>query len=269
MRKYRSPVQFVFQSDLQSDPRLQPFLLQHQTKLGMLCCATCRVVLTCQTGLVHIRSAHTTLYEKMPKGRYEEVCAELEIRNDYPPSEDLNGICAISGLDMFTMALVCGVQGCCKIFSTGDSMRKHYENVHKIKGIGIPTRFNVTQAQHLDNNHHRECFRVEPPPPQPVATLDPTWITDLDDGIQQAMLDVALSASDPRNVNALLKKTRWLEHVEDLDPAELRSLVAFPAKGEFPMLGEVMMWIIEVAWHATRFAPLGMLQRLNTKDEAT
>jgi len=85
----------------------------------MLCYAQCRVLLTAQTGLIHVRAAaHTVSYARLSEDKYHNVCNELGIRTDYPTSQELDGIEVLSGLDIYTMALICEVDRCSMIFAS-------------------------------------------------------------------------------------------------------------------------------------------------------
>jgi len=92
----------------------------------------------------------------MSEDKYRNVCNELGIRTDYPTSQELDGIEALSKLDIYTMALICGVDGCSMIFASRDAMQKHYDVMHK--GMHIPTIWHIVSAQHLDNRSHKTYF---------------------------------------------------------------------------------------------------------------
>lgn len=226
----------------------------------------CQVLLTTQTGLVHVRGAHVPSYTKMSEEEYRAVCVELMIRDEYPALDELDGGAAIGGLTLFMKTLVCGVDGCGKLFTSGGSIRKHYNGIHSIRAAQAPIQYNVTPAQRIDNNHHRILFHVVPPPGPSTSSLDIDWIDRLDAEIGEEMQKIELGAVDPRFVNALLKKTRWLEHVCGYEPAELRSLVALPTADEIPQLKGIMVWIVDTAMNTASFAPSTLLQKLNTKD---
>jgi len=152
----------VYREDLVSDAGLQEFLLHHQTRINMLCCAQYHVLLTAQTGLTHVCSAaHTVPYARLSEDKYHNVCNELGIRTDYPTSQELDGIKALSGLDIYTMALICGVDRCSMIFASRGAMQKHYDMMHK--GVPIPTIWHIVLAQRLDNGSHKTYFRVIEP----------------------------------------------------------------------------------------------------------
>jgi len=207
-------------------------------------------------------------YARASEEEYRMVCAELMIRNEYPSLNELDWGVAISGLDMFTKTLACGVEGCGKLFASGGAIRKHYAGAHGVKGAQIPTRYNITTAQRMDNNHHRMLFHVAPPPDQSIPLLDKDWITKLDEEIEDVMKAIELDATDARYINALLRKTKWLEHVRGYEPMELRSLVGLPIADEFPQLKQAVEWIIETAMNTSGIAPTALLQRLNTKNMA-
>ena len=97
------------------------------------------ILLTAQTGLAHVRTNHMLAYARASEEEYHVVCAELIIRNEYPSLNKLDWGVAISGLDMFTKTLACGVEGCGKLFISGGVIRKHYARAHRIKGAQIPT----------------------------------------------------------------------------------------------------------------------------------
>jgi len=74
------------------------------------------------------------------------------IREDYPSVDKSDRGTAIGGLDVFTKAFMYGVEGCSKLFSSGGSIKKHYEMVYIIK---VPIQYNITAMQHLDKNHYK------------------------------------------------------------------------------------------------------------------
>ena len=67
------------------------------------------------------------------------ICAELMIRNEYLSLNKLDWEVTISGLNMFTKTLACGVEGCGKLFASEGVIRKHYAGAHRVKGAQIPT----------------------------------------------------------------------------------------------------------------------------------
>jgi len=123
-------------------------------------------------GLVHVQGCHLPTYARLSEEKYQLVCTELMIREDFPDQHELDGGCAISGLDVYTKALVCGVEGCLKLFASGDLIRKHYDKEYGVEGAQVPSQFNVTYAQHLDQNHHKSFFRVISFSQQPVPVMN-------------------------------------------------------------------------------------------------
>ena len=233
----------------------------------MLCCAQCCVLLTAQTGLIHVCSAaHTVPYARLSEDKYHNVCNELGIRTDYPTSQELDGIKALSELNIYTMALICGVDGCLMIFASRGAMRKHYDVMHK--GVPIPTIWHIVSAQRLDNGSHKTYFRVIEPSYMFRPVLNKDWIDILDTQINDAMKIDLLFNSDPRYLNALLTKTKWADHIKGHDLDELRSLVRLPGAEEFPLLKETIEWIFEVVMISIDGTPAIILQRLNTKELA-
>jgi len=200
----------------------------------------------------------------MSEDKYENVCTELGIRTEYPTIQELNGIEALSGLDIYTMSLVCGVEECSMIFASRSTMRKHYSGKHK--GVPLPNIWHIVSAQRLDNGAHKTYFQVIEPPYVFRPVLNKDWIDVLDTRIDDAMKLSPLYNTDPRYVNAFLVKTKWVEHVKGLDPDELRSLVSSPRANEFPLLKETVEWVFEVAMVSIKGTPEIILQRLNAKE---
>ena len=98
-------------------------MLYHQTGVNMLYCTECRVLLTAQTGLIHVRAAtHTVPYARMSEDKYYNVCNKLGIKTDYPTSQELDGIKVLSGLDIYTMVLIYGIDECLMIFASRGAM---------------------------------------------------------------------------------------------------------------------------------------------------
>ena len=123
----------------------------------MLCCAQCRVLLMAQTGLIHVCSAaYTVPYARLSEDKYHNVCNELGIRTNYPTSQELDGIEALSGLDIYTMALICEVDRYLMIFVSRGAMQKHYDVMHK--GMSILTIWHIMSAQRLDNGSYKTYF---------------------------------------------------------------------------------------------------------------
>ena len=153
----------MLQSDLVSDPRLQEYILQYQKRVQMLCCSKCCILLYMKTAIAHIQVYHSTLQIKIPQSKFHDICSELNISESYPSSKELHGIDALSGLNIYTMALVCQHDRCSMICATGAAMRKHYQKSHIKKEEYLPSKWAVVSAQKLDNNLHREYFKVNPP----------------------------------------------------------------------------------------------------------
>jgi len=123
----------------------------------MLCCTQCRVLLTAQTSLIHVcAAAHTVPYARLSEDKYHNVCNELGIRTNYPTSQELDGIEALSGLDIYTMALICEVDRYLMIFVSRGAMQKHYDVMHK--GMSILTIWHIMSAQRLDNGSYKTYF---------------------------------------------------------------------------------------------------------------
>jgi len=120
----------------------------------------------------------------------------------------------------------------------------------------------------MDNNHHRMLFHVAPPPDQSIPLLNKDGITKLDEEIEDVIKAIELDATDARYINALLRKTKWLEHVQGYEPMELHSLVGLPTVDEFPQLKQAVEWIIKTAMNTSGIAPTALLQHLNTKNMA-
>ena len=168
-----------------------------------------------QTGLIHVRSAvHTVSYARLSEDKYHNVCNELGIRTDYPISQELDGIEALSGFDIYTMALICGVDECSMIFASRGAMRKHYDIMHK--GVPIPTIWHIVSAQRLDNGSHKTYFWVTESPYVFRPILNKDWIHILDTRIDDAMKIIPLFNSDPHYLNALLTKQNGLTISKDL-----------------------------------------------------
>ena len=242
-------------------------MLQHQTRIQMLCCAECCILLSSKTAISHIRVYHSTLQVKIPKSKFNDLCSELGIRNNYPSHKELHGIDALSGLDLYMMALVCQYDGCSMICASGGAMCKHYKTSH-IKGEEcIPTKWAVTSAQRLDNNHHRRYFQVNSPSSELKRAMNNDWIDNLESDLEEVHSHIALDSANPRNVNPLLKHTRWPEHVIGFEPEELRSFASLPDNNEFPMLRETIGWIVRVAMVAVNLTPKVILHSLNRKNK--
>ena len=124
----------------------------------MLCCAECRILLFSKTAISHIRVYHSTLQVKIPESKFNDLCSKLGIRDNYPSHEELHGIDALSGLDLYMMALICQYDRCSMIYASGGAMRKHYKTSYIKVEECILTKWAVTSAQRLDNNHHRRYF---------------------------------------------------------------------------------------------------------------
>ena len=88
-----------------AEPKLQRYLLHYQTKLDILCCFNCKVLLTSQTGLSHVCNCHAECYELYPEAKFSEICSRLGIWETYTLIKELKGLEAISRLYMHTMAL--------------------------------------------------------------------------------------------------------------------------------------------------------------------
>jgi len=71
-------------------------------------------------------------------------------------------------------------------------------------------------------------------------TLDKDWITKLDEEIEDVMKVIELDATDAGYINALLRKTKWLEHIQGYEPMELCSLVGLPTVDKFPQLKQAV-----------------------------
>jgi len=58
----------------------------------------------------------------MSEDKYYNVCNKLGIKTDYPTSQELDGIKVLSGLDIYTMALIYGIDECLMIFASRGAM---------------------------------------------------------------------------------------------------------------------------------------------------
>jgi len=123
-------------------------------KLDMLCCLDCKVLLISQTGLSHVHNCHVECYEPYPEAKFSEICSRLGIQETYPLIKKLEGLEAISGLYMYTMALVCTHDDCGMLFSTKGSIQKYYSIVYNMKRNNLPKKWNIVFAQQLDHSHY-------------------------------------------------------------------------------------------------------------------
>ncbi|KAF5345091.1 hypothetical protein D9756_011150 [Leucocoprinus leucothites] len=254
--KYISPQEFVVGDDLEATKDLGSLL-------KLLCCATCRVLLTTETGLTHIRKQHSV---KAKEDNYMTICMKLGIANEYPSPSDLSGGATISGLDVYTGALLCMAKGCGVIYATACSMIKHYRKRHMETGDVLPVDWPVVHAQKLDNNHHRHYFRVKSPPLLPKPENKWAWLERIEYSIDNIMGSTILTNPEARSQNAFLKQTKWPRHTTGHDSHHLRSLVALPGPGEFMGLQYTIRWIIDAAMALMDVTPSFILQRLSTKD---
>jgi len=83
-------------------------------------------------------------------------------------------------------------------------------------------------------------FHVALPPDQSIPLLDKDWITKLDEEIEDVMKVIELDATDAGYINTLLRKTKWLEHIQGYEPMELYSLVGLPAVDELLQLKQAV-----------------------------
>jgi len=81
--------------------------------------------------LKHICNWHSKAHEKYSKKRYVEIYALLEVWEEYPLLEDLEGINALSGLNLHSMVLVTDQKGCVKLLATDSSMQNYFKLEHK------------------------------------------------------------------------------------------------------------------------------------------
>jgi len=187
----------VLQSDLVSDPRLQEYMLQYQKRVQMLCCSKCHILLCTKTAIAHIQVYHSALQIKISQSKFRDICSELNIHESYPSPKELYGIDALSGLNIYTMALVCQHDGCSMICATGAAMRKHYQKSHIKKGEHLPTKWAVVSAQKLDNNRHWEYFEVNPPSYELEKPINYNWIDNLESNLEEVYSRIALDSPDP------------------------------------------------------------------------
>jgi len=164
------------------------------------------------------------------------------------------------------MVLVCCHEGCNRLFATGGSMRKHHEKDHGFKGRRLPSIWHIVAAQQIDKGKHSQYFRVKVPSHLSRPSLDKDWITKLELEIDQVTGYPGFDPSDIRNVDAFLVQLGWPEHVQGLNPTELRSLVKPPTRDEFPMLKETVTWIFDVAVATIKYTPDSIRKQLKSKN---
>ena len=167
----------VLKSDLDNPPQLREFGLQFQKRLNLLCCLACGICLTSRTGISHVKFHLRGLKLRVKKSHLIKICEELGVHNVYPSITDLSGTEALSGLKLYTKALLCPEDHCNAIFASGGAMRHHYRHTH---GGKVPDQWTVVPAQKLDKNRNVQYFRVQPPPPAPEPTLNSSWLDDLE-----------------------------------------------------------------------------------------
>ncbi|KAF5344300.1 hypothetical protein D9756_011600 [Leucocoprinus leucothites] len=254
--------------DLIPKPKLLPFCLYFQETLKLLICPTCSVALTPDIALDHVRNLHeeSGLKGKKIKEPYMEVCKELQLAGNYPDWEKLYGGPALGGLMLYESALLCDHGRCQQIHSTAAAMKTHHQKVHSTKPV--PKSWPMVAAQRLNNGDQNSLFRVKALDTYAGSHKDSwdTWLDELDDQIKSIVRPVNLNNPDPRNVNAWLKTTGWAEHAGGHSSAFLFSLVAAPAKNEFPKLREAIDYIFSKAMHFLNDTPPMILRKLNTSD---
>ncbi|KXN93394.1 ATP-dependent DNA helicase tlh2 [Leucoagaricus sp. SymC.cos] len=251
----------VLGPSLQTDSRLSPMGLYVEITHRLLVCIDCEVALTSRSAIVHFRTVHNDKRLKIKSEALSDACVELDIRAEFP--SDLDGVPAIPGLRMFTDALVCRIDGCCKVYSTITSMQKHHRSQHP--HAPLPSNWNLTFAQRLDHGNNNTLFCVEPPKTV-AATPSVDWVTLLNQKIDELTHFQSLVPTDPRSVTPWLRSTAWPSHVAGQTPSHLRSLVAYPRSDEFTWLRPAMMAMYERSVSLIEGTPTLPLQKLNTPD---
>jgi len=147
------------------------------------------------------------LQVKIPESKFNNLCSELDIHDNYPSLEKLYDIDALSSLDLYMIALVCQYDGCSMICASGGAMRKHYKTLHIKREECIPTKWADMTAQRLDNNYHWKYFQVNSPSSELKWAMNNDWIDNLESDLEEVHSYIALDSADPQNMNPLLKHT--------------------------------------------------------------
>jgi len=248
---------------LHASELLSEFGLHFESTYRLLVCLDCEVALTSQSAATHFRNIHHDSRLKISKPQLDAACAQLDVSTQMPT--DLWAIPAIPGLRMFTDALLCGVQGCCKVYSTQLSMCKHYRDEHP--STPIPANWTVVFAQRLDNGSHNRLFKVEPPSSSSLeAHAGKDWVMQLYETIDNLTQVPNLAPNDPRSLTPWLRSTGWPSHVLGHTKSHLRRLVSYPLDSEFPWLRPAMLALYERSASLIEGTPVLALQKLNTPD---
>ena len=101
-----------------------------------------------------------TLQVKIPESKFDILCSELSIYNNYSSLEELYCIDALSDLVLYMIALVCQYNGYSMIYTSGRAMCKHYKTSHIKREECISTKWTVTFVQRLNSNHYQRYFQV-------------------------------------------------------------------------------------------------------------
>jgi Orsellinic acid/F9775 biosynthesis cluster protein D len=230
--------------------------------LKSLCCESCQISLIPGAVVSHLRKLHKCSYMLIDSKMLLEVCDELGALTEYPsmiekePHTEYAGLKLHKGLGCHYCSFVC---------ISLEHMAKHHRKKHG--AMGSVTSWPTVDIQQLDRQVHKTFFRVTPLK-LPTVIPDDTYIQNLTKLMEESQDEYVAGGLNARQISPWLLTTRWHEHVEGYDVAELRTLTAVPIRTEFPGLHKGLEHLFALCLEAMDQLPELVLQRLNTPDPA-
>lgn len=223
-------------------------------------CTACQIAVLPKEVPNHFRNAHFSAHISVDRDILTTASEIFNLVAEFP-AMDNGPYPEIVGLKVH-QGLKCG--SCSDVYGTQTSMSKHYRAQHK--GVAIPPQYAAVQMHRFDNGKHKSYFPIMA---NGELSLEPTEqiIQDLRDLVDAMWaIDDGEMEFDARQVTPWLRTTKWHEHVQPFKTEDLRRLVSFPGKEEFPGLKEAVHSLLQHAMGVISKIPELALQRLNSAD---
>ncbi|OBZ77855.1 hypothetical protein A0H81_01612 [Grifola frondosa] len=209
---------------------------------------------------LHMTRSHQEANIHISASKLNDVINDCKVLEKLPQVSEqdylqpIGGLAIYNGLRCHHCKMICG--------STG-FMKKHHLQLHH--HLDMPTSWPACKMQHLNNGPDtRAWFEVHPSGHPATLSYEEAIIKKLYLDLEHSKVDH--QSQNTREICPWLLTTKWHVHTEPYMTKELRELVAFPKKDEFPGLSNAVLHYLNAGLALLEGTDSLTLQKLNTED---
>jgi hypothetical protein len=230
------------------------------TDLHCFCCTICQVALTTVGVANHLKHSHGFLKSLLDMEQLIAIAEEENVMDALPDIGSEVAVDPFQGLKIH-QGFQCSL---CRSFAgTQEYIRKHHSHFHRDQPT--PKTWKQCLLQRLTTHGKGATFFEVKSPSNRSQTSEGKIIESIRNDMAK-VLAVNLRPANSRNISPWLLSTRWHEHVQPYDAAELLQLIKTPSKNELQELRNLVTLYMENAVSLIKHTSELTLQKLNTAD---